>query len=171
MTVTLLLGGARSGKSTMALRLATDHAGPVTFIATATAEDDDMANRIANHKAERPSSWTTVEAPSELATAILQADSHCLLIVDCLTMWAANRFLAGASCDAQEIVDALFVRAGHSIVVTNEVGMGVVPGTPMGRDYRDELGRINRIVSLAADRAVLMVAGRLLELEHPEGSR
>lgn len=169
MSVMLLLGGARSGKSTMAVELAMDHDGPVSFIATATAGDEDMTSRIANHRAERPSSWTTIEAPLELAAAISHADPDALLVVDCLTMWVANRFLAGMPCDAQTINAALGARAGGSIVVTNEVGMGVVPGTPLGRDFRDELGRINRAVSLAADRAVLIVAGRLLELEHPGG--
>ncbi|WP_419862794.1 bifunctional adenosylcobinamide kinase/adenosylcobinamide-phosphate guanylyltransferase [Candidatus Poriferisodalis sp.] len=176
-------GGARSGKSAAALRAATSDGAPVTFIATAEAGDDEMAARIERHRADRPAAWTTIEAPIHLALAVEQVDAEATIVIDCLSMWVSNRMLEGGAgagsvdaahageitAEARELVACLHGREGVSIVVTNEVGSGVVPATPLGRAYRDVLGSVNQIVVGAADRAYLVVAGKRLELSGPEG--
>ena len=176
-------GGARSGKSAAALRAAASAGAPVTFIATAEAGDDEMAERIERHRADRPAAWTTIEAPIELAPAVSQVDAGETIVIDCLSMWVSNRMLAQGAGDgvvdaagagdvtaeARTLVARLQGREGISIVVTNEVGSGVVPATPLGRKYRDVLGSVNQIVVGAADRAYLVVAGKLLELSGPQG--
>jgi adenosylcobinamide kinase/adenosylcobinamide-phosphate guanylyltransferase len=165
--LTLVSGGARSGKSTHALALA--GSGVVTFIATAEALDEEMRQRIQQHRAERPAHWNTVEAPLRLAQAIDAVPSEHGLIVDCLTLWLSNHLmeaqkrgpLAGWSLEGETrlLVDALRRRTGQVTVVTNEVGLGVVPPTELGRIYRDALGTLNREVAAVADRVVLMVSG------------
>ncbi|MDE0319723.1 MAG: bifunctional adenosylcobinamide kinase/adenosylcobinamide-phosphate guanylyltransferase [Acidimicrobiaceae bacterium] len=176
-------GGARSGKSTAALRAAASLDVPVTFIATAEAGDDEMAERIERHRAERPAGWTTIEAPLDVAAAVGRAGTEATIVIDCLSVWVSNRMLEGGAgegsvdaarageiaAEAREMVACLRGREGVSIVVTNEVGSGVVPATPLGRAYRDVLGSVNQIVVGAADRACLVVAGKLLELSGPEG--
>lgn len=176
-------GGARSGKSTAALRAAASLDAPVTFIATAEAGDDEMAERIERHRADRPAGWTTIEAPIHLARAVEQVDAEATIIIDCLSMWVSNRMLDGGAAEgsvdaaragettaeARELVARLQGRGGTSIVVTNEVGSGIVPATPLGRAYRDVLGSVNQLVVGAADRAYLAVAGKLLELSGPDG--
>ena len=178
-----LTGGARSGKSTAAITMATSLDAPVTFIATAEAGDAEMAERIERHRVERPAGWTTIEAPLDLVDAAGQVGPGEAVVIDCLSMWAANRMLEGATSDesvdaerigeitteTRELVARLAGRDATSIVVTNEVGSGVVPATPLGRAYRDLLGSVNQIVVGAADRACLVVAGRLLELAEPDG--
>jgi adenosyl cobinamide kinase/adenosyl cobinamide phosphate guanylyltransferase len=147
--VTLLLGGARSGKSDLAVRLAGAWGGPVTFVATASPDgDDDLSARIARHRTERPP-WPTVEAPRDLA------------VVDGLDE-------DGANAVADELLAALRSRHTPSLVVTNEVGMGVHPSSPLGREYRDVLGRVNRRLGEGADRALLVAAGRVLPLLRAE---
>jgi len=174
--LTLLIGGVRSGKSSLAVQMGEHHGRPVQFVATGEAFDDGMATRIARHRAERPPDWRTIEAPLALAEALYDAPSDHVLIVDCLTVWLGNLFAyvateseRSALCD--DVVEALAQRreqnAELTIVVTNEVGMGVHPETEMGRQYRDELGRLNQLVALRADRTLLMVAGRALRLENP----
>lgn len=178
----VLTGGARSGKSTAAVAAAASLDAPVTFIATAEPGDAEMAERIARHQAERPAGWTTLEAPIDLVAAADSVDPSATVIVDCLAMWVANRMLAtgtdgdpsdesGAAdpivAESQELGLLLHSRSGTSIVVTNEVGSGVVPPTPLGRAYRDVLGSVNQSVVGASDRAFLVVAGRLLELAEP----
>lgn len=176
-------GGARSGKSTAALSAAASLDAPVTFVATAEAGDDEMAERIERHRAERPAAWTTVEAPIELTTAVEHVGAGATIVIDCLSIWVSNRMLEGGAgggsvdaarageitAEARELAARLQAREGLSIVVTNEVGSGVVPATPLGRAYRDVLGSVNQIVVGAADRACLVVAGKLLELSGPEG--
>lgn len=170
--LSVLLGGARSGKSTLAVELGLRHDGPVVFVATAEAFDDDLRDRIARHRDERPA-WPTVEAPLHLADALRAADDHdALVIVDCLTVWVGNLFhhqpdaeLRAAAYD--DLVDVLRTRRGPTVVVSNEVGLGLHPDTKLGRDYRDELGRLNQRVTAAADRALLLVAGRALPLTDP----
>jgi adenosyl cobinamide kinase/adenosyl cobinamide phosphate guanylyltransferase len=168
--LTLLLGGARSGKSALAARLAGEQADPVTVIVTAEARDDEMADRIARHRAERPAAWTTLEAPLDLADAVVALDPTAFAIVDCLTVWASNALEAGREDDA--IVDAasavassLARRSASSVVVSNEVGLGVVPTNALARRYRDVLGRVNAVVAERADRSYLLVAGRAIHLE------
>jgi adenosyl cobinamide kinase/adenosyl cobinamide phosphate guanylyltransferase len=161
VTLTLLLGGARSGKSALAVRLAERAGGPVTFIATATAGDDEMAERIAVHRAERPGAWTTVEEPLRLREALEAAEGT--VVVDCLSLWVANLLEAGLEIDAAAAEVA--AARGRTIAVSNEVGMGVVPATPLGRRYRDVLGRVNATWADAAETALFVVAGRALRLE------
>jgi adenosyl cobinamide kinase/adenosyl cobinamide phosphate guanylyltransferase len=172
MTLTLLTGGARSGKSRLALALAARTGEPVAFVATGEAGDDEMAGRIARHRRERPAGWTTIEEPLALEEAIARAGPDACVIVDCLALWVANALGAGAA--DTEVLDRAHAaaaraaeRPGVTIAVTNEVGLGVVPATPLGRAYRDLLGAVNAAWSCAADEAYLVVAGRPLALGPP----
>ncbi|TMF99530.1 MAG: bifunctional adenosylcobinamide kinase/adenosylcobinamide-phosphate guanylyltransferase [Chloroflexi bacterium] len=167
MGFVLILGGARSGKSAFANRLGLQSGRAVTFIATATADDEEMAERIGRHRAERSSSWTTVEAPLELRDAIAARPADDFLIVDCLTLWVSN--LLGASRLPDDIRDSCDAAAEEmatrdGVVVTNEVGLGIVPANPLARTFRDTLGRVNAAFAMRAERSLLMVAGRSLEL-------
>ncbi len=172
--LTFLVGGARSGKSTLAVQLGEHHGGTVHFIATAEPFDDDLRERVERHRAERPPSWTTAEVPVELGAAIAAAPTGTFVIVDCLTVWLANLLVHVIDPQRRaqyghDTVAALRARAASTspvVVVSNEVGMGIHPDTPMGRDYRDELGRLNQLVAAAADTSLLMVAGRALRLEN-----
>ncbi|MEI7546617.1 MAG: bifunctional adenosylcobinamide kinase/adenosylcobinamide-phosphate guanylyltransferase [Actinomycetota bacterium] len=174
--VTFLIGGARSGKSTLAVRMGEHHGGSVTFIATAEAFDDDLRERIDRHRAERPGHWTTVEAPIDLSAAAASAPAGDLLIIDCLTVWLANLLVhqplpTHRVASTNAFIGALRGRAATAeaptIVVSNEVGLGIHPESEMVRTYRDELGRLNQAVAAVADRTLLMVAGRALRLENP----
>lgn len=166
--LTLLTGGARSGKSRAAVELAgRDAAAGVVVVATATAGDDDMAARIRAHQAERPWDWATVEEPTDLGAALTAVPESATVVVDCLTLWVMNvldrtddEVVATARADAT----AACHRTGATIVVTNEVGDGIVPADPATRRYRDLLGRVNATWSETADRALLVVAGRCLDL-------
>jgi adenosylcobinamide kinase / adenosylcobinamide-phosphate guanylyltransferase len=158
MTLVVYVGGARSGKSRLAVQRAGASGAPVVFIATGEAGDEEMADRIARHKAERPADWQTVEEPLALARALRAAPADATVIVDCLSLWVAN---GGGGDDA---VRAATERGGLTIAVTNEVGMGIVPDNALARSYRDDLGRVNAAWAAAADEAWLVVAGRLLRL-------
>ena len=165
--LTLLLGGARSGKSRTAERLAAS-SHRVLLVATAEPGDDDMRARIARHRADRPAEWATLEEPRDLAGAIAAyRGEYDTLVLDCVTVWISNLMLAGA--DVFGAVDALLETFEHGaaswIVVSNEVGLGIVPATELGRQYRDILGQVNQRVATRADRAYLLVAGRALPLE------
>jgi adenosylcobinamide kinase/adenosylcobinamide-phosphate guanylyltransferase len=165
MTHVLLTGGARSGKSGLAIAIASRSCADVVFLATGQPGDDEMAARIARHRAERPAGWTTIEEPLRLREAIGRVDPHACLIVDCLSLWVANVLANGqVESAAAAAADAAAARPGTTIVVTNEVGLGVVPPTPLGREYRDLLGRVNAIWAQRASAAYLVVAGRLLPL-------
>jgi adenosyl cobinamide kinase/adenosyl cobinamide phosphate guanylyltransferase len=164
MSLTLLLGGARSGKSALAIELASQWIGPVTFIATGEAGDDEMAERIAKHRQERPAGWTTVEEPVELASALEAVPADAGVVVDCLSLWVANILDEDVDGRNAQAVAAAGRRA-RTIVVSNEVGLGVVPATPLGRRYRDVLGRVNAHWAAAADEAVFVVAGKMLRLQ------
>ena len=170
MPLTFLLGGARSGKSALAVRLAAEWEGPVVVVATAEARDDsEFAARIARHRLERPGGWRTVEEPLDLIGELGRVPDPAFVLVDCLTLWAANAVEAGWSDEEveQAAVDIAVLAAGRAsptVVVSNEVGMGVVPATPLGRSFRDLLGRVNTEFAARADRACLVVAGRALEL-------
>jgi adenosylcobinamide kinase / adenosylcobinamide-phosphate guanylyltransferase len=173
MPLVLLLGGARSGKSELAVRLAKSRDAPVVLIATARALDEDMAARIARHRHERPADWRTVEAPLELEQALGSVRQEVTVIVDCLTLWVSNLLVAGR--DEAEIVACASraagrarARVGLTVVVSNEVGMGIVPDNELARRYRDALGRVNATWAAAADRAQLLLAGRLLSLTSPD---
>src|SRR5581483_4201984 len=167
--VTLVLGGARSGKSSYAERRAAESGLPVVYVATATAGDGEMAARIAAHRARRPAAWRTVEAPRDLAATIAEhAKPGVLLLVECLSLWVSNELLrreAGADVEAelvgaiQRALAAARAAGAHLLLVSNEVGMGVVPPYPLGRRYRDALGRVNQAAAAGADDVYLMVAG------------
>jgi adenosyl cobinamide kinase/adenosyl cobinamide phosphate guanylyltransferase len=168
MALTLLLGGARSGKSALALRRARTFAGPVAFIATAEPRDDEMVARIALHRAERPEGWTTVDAPLDLAEALAGAPERACVIVDCLSLWVSNLL----ERNEEEAIARLAVetarraagRPAPTIAVSNEVGMGIVPANELARRYRDVLGRVNAIWADHATEVALVVAGRSLPL-------
>ncbi|MCY7297650.1 MAG: bifunctional adenosylcobinamide kinase/adenosylcobinamide-phosphate guanylyltransferase [Ilumatobacteraceae bacterium] len=172
--LTFLIGGARTGKSTLAVQVGEHHGGAVHFIATAEPFDDDLRERVERHRAERPLAWTTAEVPVELAGAIDGAPPDAFVIVDCLTVWLANLLIHVIDPQRRaqyehDTVAALRERAATTspvVVVSNEVGMGIHPDTPMGREYRDELGRLNQLVAAAADTSLLVVAGRALRLEN-----
>ena len=174
MTLTVLTGGVRSGKSAAALAAAAASGAAVVFLATAKPGDDDMAGRIERHRAERPAGWTTLEAPRDLAAAVDAVDPDATLIIDCLGLWVTNRMLEDPPPAGDELAEEaaglareLAARPGKALVVTNEVGSGVVPPTPLGRDFRDLLGLVNQTMVRAADDAYLVVAGRLLPLVDP----
>lgn len=169
--LTVLVGGARSGKSTLAVELGLRHDGPVLFVATAEAVDDDLRERIARHREERPA-WPTVEVPLALADAVRAADEHTLVIIDCLTVWVGNLFhhrpdTLDRHAAYDDLLASLGDRRGPTVVVSNEVGLGLHPETALGREYRDELGRLNQSVAAVADRALLLVAGKALVLTDP----
>jgi adenosylcobinamide kinase / adenosylcobinamide-phosphate guanylyltransferase len=169
----LILGGARSGKSSFAQRLAKNVGGKVLFLATAQARDDEMANRIARHKASRPATWCTVEEPLELASVLhREATTTDVVIIDCLTLWLNNLLLkddGSSETEVLEQVDKLLdvYQKGIAsyIIVSGEVGLGLVPPYPLGRLYRDILGWMNQKVANRADKVFLMVAGIPLELK------
>jgi adenosyl cobinamide kinase/adenosyl cobinamide phosphate guanylyltransferase len=168
MTLTLLIGGARAGKSSLALRRAAASGRPVVFIATADARDAEMAERIARHREERDPRWSTVEEPGDLAGALAAAPAEACVIVDCLTLWVANLLVRDDAEIARTAAEAAGLAAGRegpTIAVSNEVGMGVVPASAVGRRYRDVLGRVNAIWAERAEAAALVVAGRPLWLE------
>ena len=167
MALLLLVGGARSGKSSLALRLAAEHARPVVFIATAEARtDDEMAERIERHRAERPAAWETVEEPLRLLDVLEAAPAESCVVVDCLSRWVANLLERGEEVEQAAVAAANMAagRSGPTIAVTNEVGLGVVPATPLGRAYRDVLGRVNAVWADAADASYFVVAGKALRL-------
>lgn len=161
--VTLVLGGARSGKSRRAQALA--EAAPVdrrVFIATAQAFDAEMRERIDRHRADRDARWRTVEAPLDLAAAIAAADAPgALLLVDCLTLWTSNLLLADQPLDPalDALCAALAAARGRVVLVSNEVGWGIVPDNALARRFRDLAGIVNQRVAAAADRVELVVAG------------
>ncbi|HEY3239717.1 MAG TPA: bifunctional adenosylcobinamide kinase/adenosylcobinamide-phosphate guanylyltransferase, partial [Acidimicrobiia bacterium] len=154
--ITLVLGGVRSGKSEVAERLA--GAGPVTYLATGAVADDDFAARVARHRDRRPPAWSTVEEPRDVPEALIRLDGPVLL--DALGTWVAN----DPEPDLDGLVAALTTRSGDTIVVSEEVGLGVHPVTEVGRRFADTLGEANRRVAEVADRCLLVVAGRVVEL-------
>lgn len=175
----LILGGARSGKSSYAEKLALELGGPdVLYVATAQAFDDEMRSRIAAHRAARPEGWRTLEAPL-LADAALDETTRAarVVLLDCLTLLASNAILAAGDEPTAAAAEAALARevsvllaayqAGDAtwIVVSNEVGMGLVPPYPLGRVYRDALGRANQRLAAAADQVLLMIAGLPLPLK------
>jgi adenosylcobinamide kinase/adenosylcobinamide-phosphate guanylyltransferase len=174
-SVVLVLGGVRSGKSRYAQRLA-ERRDRVTFIATAEHRDDEeMRLKIERHRAERPASWTTVEEPLDLAAAIQSAGSKGdAVLVDCLTLFAANLLetLGNDEVKLRSLIDGLCEALQSApctvILVSNEVGSGVVPAYASGRRFRDLVGEINQRVAAIADTVLLMVAGLPLALKSPE---
>lgn len=180
MSFTLLTGGARSGKSALAVRrvqrriseTAAEQAA-VTFVATAQPRDEEMAERIGRHQGERPATWSTVEAPLDLVDSCRALPPGRCVIVDCLALWVSNLMEHGddeATTVDRALALATWAKAypGTVLVVTNEVGLGIVPMHPLSRDYRDRLGRVNQVLAAHADLAQLVVAGRTLTLDAQE---
>jgi len=172
MALTMLVGGARSGKSRVAVELAEGASGPVVFVASAVPADDDMRARVARHKRERPAEWSTIEEPIELGRVIEEQPPDATVIVDCLTLWLSNLMLEDV--EEEEIVasaDALgriaAARSAPVIVISNEVGSGIHPPTELGRRFRDLLGRVNATCARHAQETYLLVAGRVVRLQDP----
>ncbi len=194
----LILGGARSGKSAFAERLAAGSGRSVAFIATAMASDDEMRERIARHRASRPKGWHTLEEPLDLAGAVRQASELAdVLLLDCVTLWLGNVLSQESGLHERDDEEEEFYTTGKLfderalqeseamlgvvksldpnktlIAVTNEVGLGIVPAYPLGRLYRDTLGYVNQRLAQAADRVYLMVAGLAVDIKrlHEEAS-
>jgi adenosylcobinamide kinase / adenosylcobinamide-phosphate guanylyltransferase len=169
MSIIFVTGGARSGKSTFALNLARATNEAVTFIATAQAFDEEMTERIARHQLERPQDWTTIEAPTDVPTALEQVKTR-VIILDCLSLLVSNLMLE--NFNEAEILKRIEItleiantRDLKLIFVTNEVGSGIVPDYPLGRVFRDVLGRANQMVAAASSEAYLLVAGLALKLK------
>jgi adenosylcobinamide kinase/adenosylcobinamide-phosphate guanylyltransferase len=158
--MTLVLGGARSGKSRHAEGLIEAEPAPWTYVATAQGWDDEMRARIAEHKARRSRNWRTVDAPLDLA-AVIAANDGGPILVDCLTLWLTNIMLAERHVAAERaaLIDACRRAAGPLVLVSNEVGFGIVPENALARRFRDEAGRLHQELAAIADRVVLVVAG------------
>jgi adenosylcobinamide kinase/adenosylcobinamide-phosphate guanylyltransferase len=168
MSFTLVIGGARSGKTRYALEQAlAPGAARRVMIATAQALDEEMAQRIARHRAERGEAWATVEAPLDLAGAVRRLEAGEAAVVDCLTLWLSNLMLGDLDVVAAvaETAQALAASPARIVVVTNEVGQGIVPDNALARRFRDEAGWMNQAMAAAADRVVLVSAGLPLVLK------
>lgn len=176
--LTLILGGARSGKSHYAEELAIKSGGKVIFVATAQAGDEEMAARIAAHQASRPANWITLEAPLDVGHAIQEfKQTSGLLLLDCLTLLASNALLSLPEPLTQEAADLTLDREVEAmlaaynkreeswLVISNEVGLGLVPPYPLGRIYRDALGRANQRLAAAADEVIFLAAGLPMRLK------
>lgn len=159
--LTFILGGARSGKSSHAENLTTAFPSPWAYIATAQAYDDEMRERIALHRSRRGEGWVTVDAPLDLADAIEALPNHQPVLIDCLTLWLTNHMLAEHDIEAEcrRLADVLSRPRGPWFVVSNEVGLGIVPDNALARRFRDAAGRLNQQVAAAADSVLMMVAG------------
>jgi adenosylcobinamide kinase/adenosylcobinamide-phosphate guanylyltransferase len=164
--VTLILGGARSGKSRFAEKLITTLPPPWIYLATAEAGDAEMAERIARHRARRGADWRTIEAPHNLEHALTDCRAEPIL-VDCLTLWLSNLMLADATIEEEmtRVERALSLATAPKVIVSNEVGSGIVPEHPLGRRFRDMQGILNQRIVALADRVVLVVAGLPLALK------
>jgi adenosyl cobinamide kinase/adenosyl cobinamide phosphate guanylyltransferase len=159
--LTFVLGGARSGKSRHAQSLARANPAPWVMIATAEALDEEMRQRIAEHKRDRGESWITMEAPIDLAGALTEALAEAPVVIDCLTLWLSNLVLGDHDLDlaVTGLEAALRARTAPTILVSNEVGLGIVPETPLGRAFRDKAGSLNQRLAARAGHVVFMVAG------------
>jgi adenosyl cobinamide kinase/adenosyl cobinamide phosphate guanylyltransferase len=169
MALTLLLGGARAGKSELAVRMARSWNSDVTFLATAEAWDEEMAERIRRHQSQRPPHWTTVEVPRHLDRAIADVPPHCGVVIDCLTLWVNNVMADKIPDDdvpalARKLAEQAAAHPAPVVAVTNEVGLGVVPMNRLSRRFVDLLGAVNRVWVDVAARSLLVVAGRPIPL-------
>jgi adenosylcobinamide kinase / adenosylcobinamide-phosphate guanylyltransferase len=164
----LVLGGARSGKSAFAESLASAHSGEKIYIATAETIDDEMAERINNHKMRRGPLWQTLEAPIDLVSALRASDApgH-LILIDCISVWINNLMFHARAIESEvaDLCQALATLRGQVVLVSNEVGSGIVPDNALSRVFRDEAGRANQALAAVADDVVLVVAGLPLFLK------
>lgn len=168
MTTTLILGGARSGKSRFAQQLAESSRPQQIFVATAEALDDEMSARIRHHIAARGDTWKTIEAPILLCDAIEQACSEqCSVLVDCLTLWLSNIMQTDLDVESEvrKLTTTIASVTEPLVLVSNEVGMGIVPESPLARQFRDEQGRLNQLIAAACDRVEFVAAGLPLRLK------
>ena len=168
---TLVLGGARSGKSAYAESLARADGGERVYLATATAGDREMAERIAHHRNRRGPDWITMEEPIALADAVMrESRPGRTILVDCLTLWLSNLMLAERDVEAEtrDLCAGILSSSGPVILVSNEVGLGLVPDTPLGRRFRDAQGRLNQAVAAAVPRVVFVAAGLPLVLKQSD---
>lgn len=167
--LTFVLGGARSGKSAYAENRITTLPGPWIYCATAEAFDDDMRGRIALHRMRRAKGWQTIEAPLDLPDALAAAPAELPVLIDCLTLWTSNLMLADRDIDfaTTHLLSALAGKPSPVIIVSNEVGLGIVPDNALARTFRDEAGRMNQRVAAAAVSVVFMVAGLPIAVKGP----
>lgn len=165
--LTLVLGGARSGKSRHAQILAMATPPPWVYVATAEALDDEMRERIAKHKAARGEGWSTIEEPIALARAVADAPASAPLVIDCITLWLSNLMLGDHNIDSgvARLIKSLDGRKAPTIVVSCEVGGGLVPETPLGRAFRDQSGFVNQQLAVIAHTVLFMVAGLAMPLK------
>jgi adenosylcobinamide kinase/adenosylcobinamide-phosphate guanylyltransferase len=166
--IVLVLGGARSGKSAYAEKLVTESGLAATYIATAEPGDEEMQARIAEHRARRGAAWRTVEAPLDLEAALSEAArAGRAVLVDCLTLWISNLMLKGEDIEARGklLADVTRKASGLRVIVSNEVGLGIVPDNALGRRFRDAQGRLNQKMAAIADSVVFMAAGLPLVLK------
>ena len=165
--IIFITGGARSGKSDLAVKLAKDSGGKVAFIATATAGDEEMSERIRRHKESRPSEWTTIEEPRDVVSAINSAYGNDVLIIDCLTLLLSNLICESDDIgdtgwildEVNKITEAARAFEGTVIIISNELGMGIVPENRLAREFRDLAGRGNQIVAWSADEVYVCFSG------------
>jgi adenosylcobinamide kinase/adenosylcobinamide-phosphate guanylyltransferase len=165
--LTLVLGGARSGKSAYAEQLLTGIPGPWAYVATAEAFDDEMHARIKHHKSRRGAGWVDHETPLEIADTLANRTAELPTLVDCLTLWVSNLMHADRPLPeaTDDLLSAISKRIAPCIMVSNEVGLGIVPDNALARAFRDEAGRLNQKIAAAADRVVFVAAGLPLTLK------
>ena len=164
----LIIGGARSGKSAYAQSLAEAYGSERLYLATGAPGDEEMAARIVRHQRDRGQGWTTLEEPLEVAAALVKhAQAGRVVVVDCLTLWLSNLMLAGRDPGSAvtALADAVRALAGPAVLVSNEVGMGLVPDHKLGREFRDWQGRLNREIGAACDGVIFVAAGLPLQLK------
>lgn len=167
----LILGGARSGKSALAQRLAASHADQVLFVATAEPGDEEMKARIAKHRADRPVHWRTLEAPLGVAGALAEVDPAPVVLLDCVTLWVTNLMHVGgatweaAARELEALLEWYHACPVELIVVSNEVGLGIVPADELSRMFREWLGWFNQRLAAEADAVYFMIAGLPVELK------
>ncbi len=165
--LTLVIGGARSGKSSHAEQLVRAFDPPWIYLATAQAFDEEMRERIALHRTRRDDKWQTIEAPVDLTGALRSQPSTRPVLIDCLTLWLSNNLLAGNDIEEAStlLVEALDARRGPTFAVTNEVGQGIVPDNALSRQFRDAAGRLNQMAAAAAGTVILMTAGIAMQVK------
>lgn len=171
--LTFITGGARSGKSALAVQIALESDGKVAFIATASAGDEEMERRILMHKKSRPEKWTTIEEPRDIASAITSAHGYDIVIIDCLTLLLSNLICECSDLDetdwileeVKKIAESARDFEGKVIVISNEVGMGIVPENRLAREFRDLAGKANQIMAKSADRIYVCFSGITIQIK------